>query len=130
MVTSEKLLLDGGEKLSPEDTTCYRSVVDALQYLSLTRPDIFFCVNRVCQFMSSPTSVHWATLEQILRYLHDTIDMGLCLTKFSTDLLNAFSDADWAGNPDDRRSTGGYVILLWWQSYLLEFNETIGSFSF
>ena len=58
MLPSEKLLLDGGEKLLPEDTTRYRSVVGVLQYLSLTRPDISFCVNRVYQFMSSQTSVH------------------------------------------------------------------------
>ena len=112
MLPSEKLFLDGGEKLSPEYTTRYRSVVGALQYLSLTRPDISFCVNRVCQFMSSPTSIHWAAVKRILRYLHDTIDMGLCLTKSSTDLLSAFSDADWAGNPDDRRSIGGYAIFF------------------
>ncbi|XP_023530038.1 uncharacterized protein LOC111792709 [Cucurbita pepo subsp. pepo] len=112
MRPSEKLLMDGGEKLSPKDTTRYRSVVGALQYLSLTRPDISFCVNRVCQFMSSPTSIHWAAVERILHYLHDTIDMGLCLIKFSTDLLSAFLDADWTGNPDDRRSTGGYAIFF------------------
>ena len=112
MLPSERLLLDGGEKLSPEDTTRYRSVIGALQYLSLTRPNISFCVNRVCQFMFSPTSIHWAAVKRILRYLHDTIDMGLCLTKSSTDLLSAFSDADWAGNPDDRRSTRGYAIFF------------------
>ena len=112
MLPSEKLFLDGGEKLSPEYTTRYRSVVGALQYLSLTRPDISFCVNKVCQFMSSPTSIHWAAVKRILRYLHDTIDMGLCFTKSSTYLLSAFLDADWCENPDDRRSTGGYAIFF------------------
>ena len=48
MLPSEKLLLDGGENLSSKDTTRYRSVVGALQYFSLTRPDISFIVNRVC----------------------------------------------------------------------------------
>lgn len=47
--------------------------------------------------MTSPTSIHWATVKRILRYLHDTIDMGLCLTKSCTDLLTAFSDADGQG---------------------------------
>jgi len=112
MVPSEKLLLDSGDKLSPEDTTRYRSVVGALQYLSLTRPDISFCVNRVCQFLSAPTTVHWAAVKRILRYLHDTADMGLCFTKSGSSLLSAFSDADWGGNPDDRRSTGGYAIFF------------------
>ena len=87
MLPSEKLLLDCGEKLSSEDTTRYQSVIGALQYLSLTRPDISFCVNRLYQFMSSPTSVHWAAVKRILCYLHDTIDMDLCLTKSSIDLL-------------------------------------------
>ena len=85
MLPSEKLL-DGGEKLSNEDTTRYRSVVGALQYFSLTRSDISFCVNKVYQFMSSPISV-WATVKRILRYLHDTIDMGLCFTKTSSVCL-------------------------------------------
>ena len=58
MLPREKLLLDCGEKLSSEDITRYRSVIGALQYLSLTRLDISFCVNRVCQFMSSLTSIH------------------------------------------------------------------------
>lgn len=112
MLPSDKLLLKIGDPLSAEDTTRYRSVVGALQYLSLTRPDISFCVNRVCQFLSAPTTAHWAAVKCILRYLHATIDLGLCITKSGSSLLNAFSDADWAGNLDDRRSTGGYAIFL------------------
>jgi hypothetical protein len=73
--------------------------------------DISFCVNWVYQFMSAPTTDHWTAVKRILRYLHDTIDMGLCLTKSGSSLLSAFSYADWAGNPDDRRSTGGYAII-------------------
>ena len=57
--------------------------------------------------MSSSTSVHWALVKRILCYLHNTIDMGLCFTTFSTDLFSVFSDADWDGNPNDRQSTGG-----------------------
>jgi hypothetical protein len=113
MLPTDKLCLDGGDKLSPDDATRYRSVIGALQYLSHTRPDISFCVNRVCQFMSSP-AVHWATVKRILRYLHYTIDMDLHFTKIGSTLFSAFSDADWAGNLDDHRSTGGYAIFLWW----------------
>jgi hypothetical protein len=112
MLPTEKLSLDGGEKLSPDDATRYRSVVGALQYLLLTRPDISFSVNRVCQFMSAPTNVHWGAVKRILCYLHDTIALGLRFTRTGSSLLSAFSDADWAGNPDDRRSTGGYAIFL------------------
>jgi hypothetical protein len=112
MLPSDKLVLEAGDKLSPEDATRYRSVVGALQYLSLTRPDISFSVNRVCQFMSSPTSVHWAAVKRILRYLHATIDLGLCFTRSGSSLLSAYSDADWAGNVNDRRSTSGFAIFF------------------
>jgi len=87
-------------------------VVGALQYLSHTRPDISFSVNRVCQFMSAPTTEHWVAVKRILRYLRETIGMGLCLHKSGSSMLSAFSDADWAGNPDDRRSTGGFAIFF------------------
>jgi hypothetical protein len=112
MLPTDKLMLASGDPLSAEDSTRYRSVVGALQYLSLTRPDISFCVNRVCQFLSAPTTTHWAAVKHILRYLHATSDLGLCITKTASSLISAFSDADWAGNPDDRRSTGGYVIFF------------------
>jgi histone deacetylase 1/2 len=112
MLPTEKLTLLGGAPLSPDDATRYRSVVGALQYLSLTRPDISFCVNKVCQFMSVPTEDHWTVVKRILRYLHDTAGMGLRFTKSSTCLLSAFSDADWVGDQDDRRSTGGYAIFF------------------
>jgi histone deacetylase 1/2 len=58
MVTTEKLSRFDGELLSPADATRYRSVVGALQYLTLTRPDISFSVNKVCQFLATPTEVH------------------------------------------------------------------------
>jgi hypothetical protein len=112
MLPSDKLFLDDGDRLSPDDATRYRSVVGALQYLSLTRPDISFAVNKVCQFMSSPTTVHWAAVKQILRYLHDTTAMGLCFTRSGSTFLSAYSDAGWAGNVNDHHSTSGFAIFL------------------
>lgn len=54
--------------------------------------------------MSAPTSDHWAAVKSTLRYLRDTIDMGLCFTRLESLLISAFSDADWAGSSDDRRT--------------------------
>ncbi|KAD5508006.1 hypothetical protein E3N88_15709 [Mikania micrantha] len=98
----------------------YRQIVGALQYVTLPRPDLAFAVNKVCQFMPSPTQNHWSAVKCILRYLQGTSDFGLWLHHNSGShlqayidaYLQAFSDADWAGCPDDRQSTGGFAIYL------------------
>jgi histone deacetylase 1/2 len=112
MATTEKLSRYDGEPLSAADITKYRSVVGALQYLTLTRPDIAFSVNKVCQFLQAPTDVHWIAVKRILRYLRHTSALGLFIQRSSSLLLSGFADADWAGCPDDRRSTGGHVVFL------------------
>uniref|UniRef100_A0A2N9G798 Reverse transcriptase Ty1/copia-type domain-containing protein n=1 Tax=Fagus sylvatica TaxID=28930 RepID=A0A2N9G798_FAGSY len=66
----------------------------------------------VCQYMSHPTDDHWSAVKRILRYLKHTIHHGLLLHRTTTFSLQAFSDADWASCPDDRRSTTGYCIYL------------------
>jgi histone deacetylase 1/2 len=109
---SDKLSLTDGEKLSGDDSTRYRSIAGALQYITLTRPDIAFLVNKVCQFLHAPTTVHWTAVKRILRYLRGTISLGLRLSKSSSTVVSAFSDADWAGCPDDRRSTGGFSVYV------------------
>ena len=87
-------------------------MVGGLQYLTLTRPDIFFAVNKVCQFLSKPTGIHWEAVKRILRYVKGTIDTGLRFTRSTSTLLSIFTDADWAGCTDYRRSTGGFAIFL------------------
>jgi histone deacetylase 1/2 len=110
--STERLSLHEGDKLGPADSTRYRSIVGALQYLTLTRPDIAFAVNKVCQFLHSPTTVHWAAVKRILRYMKDTLQLGLRFRKSRSNLVSAFTDADWAGCPDDRRSTGGFAVFF------------------
>jgi histone deacetylase 1/2 len=109
---SEKLSLTEGEALSSDDSTRYRSIVGALQYITLTRPDIAFSVNKVCQFLHAPTTVHWTAVKRILRYLKGTLSLGLRLSKSGSTMVSAFSDADWAGCLDDRRSTGGFAVFF------------------
>lgn len=58
MAISEKLSVSIGEPLTASEATNYRTVVGALQYLQLTRPDISNYVNKVCQFLHNPTKVH------------------------------------------------------------------------
>lgn len=110
LAANTQLSQEGSSTFS--DPTLYRSVVGALQYLTFTRPDISVAVNKVCQFMHSPTDAHWIAVKRILRYLKQTINYGLHLGRPSAINLQAFSDADWAGCPDNRRSTSGYCIFI------------------
>ncbi|TQD69946.1 hypothetical protein C1H46_044526 [Malus baccata] len=104
-----KLLTDDGEPHS--NRTLYRSVVDALQYLTFTRPDIAFYVHQVCQFMQKPMVSHFTAVKRILRYLKSTTDFGISYSKGDLT-LHVFSDADWAGDPNDRRFTIGLAVFL------------------
>ena len=112
MSSTEKLSIHDGEQLGATDATQYRSIVGTLQYLTLTRPDISFAVNEVCQFLHMPTTVHWSAVKRILRYLKLTPSTGLKIHRSLSTLVSAFSDADWAGCSDDRRSTGGFAVFL------------------
>ena len=99
-------------KVLLEDPSYYRGLVGALQYLTLTRPDLSFSVNYASQFMHAPTTVHLKLVQRILRYVKGTFDLGLHFTANTTLDLCAFSDADWAGCPTTRRSTTGYCTFL------------------
>jgi hypothetical protein len=93
------------------DPTEYRHIVGALQYVTLTRPGIAYSVNQLCQHMHNPTSVHFTATKRVIRYLKGSIDYGLYYCRSSLT-INAYYDANWAGNPNDRRSTTRYGIFL------------------
>jgi histone deacetylase 1/2 len=112
LCSTKKLSVIEGSTLGADDATKYRSVVGALQYLTLTRPDISFAVNKVCQFLHAPTTTHWSAVKRILRYIRGTLNLGLKIGVSKSMLASAFSDADWAGDVDDRRSTGSFVVFL------------------
>jgi histone deacetylase 1/2 len=92
--SSEKISAHQGDLLGPDDSTKYRSIVGALQYLTLTRPDISYAVNKVCQYLHAPTTVYWTAAKRILRYVKHTITVGLTFQKSQSVLVSAFSDAD------------------------------------
>ena len=94
------------------DPTLYRSIVGALHYLTINRPDIAFSVNKACQAMNSPTHSDWTNVKHLLRYLKNSISDDLFYSSNSDISLELFSDADWASCSIDRRSTSGYLIYL------------------
>ncbi|CAL8999726.1 unnamed protein product [Prunus brigantina] len=87
-------LLKSGSALP--DPTEYRTVVGSLQYLLITRPDLAFAVNKLSQYMHTPTTDHWSFVKRLLRYLYGTINEGLQIHRQSPLNLHAYSNADWA----------------------------------
>ena len=83
-----------------------------LQYVTITRPDISFVVNKACQFMAHPTSTHWLAVKRILRYLKGTSARGLLLYSSSSLALQGYTNVDWASCSDDRKNTSGYCLFL------------------
>ena len=81
---------DGDPLLDPSE---YRHTVGALQYITLTRPDIAYSVNQLCQHMQAPTTAHWTAAKRVLRYLKTTLDFGL-LYKPGSFAINAYCDSD------------------------------------
>uniref|UniRef100_A0A803NI33 Reverse transcriptase Ty1/copia-type domain-containing protein n=1 Tax=Cannabis sativa TaxID=3483 RepID=A0A803NI33_CANSA len=76
------------------DPSGYRSIVGVLQYATITRPDIAFSVNKVCQFMRDLLQSHIVAVKRILRYLDGSLDYGLHLQKATHLRLEAYCDAD------------------------------------
>lgn len=80
------------------DPTLFRQIVGSLQYATITWPDITYAVNRVCQFMHSPTTHHWQATKRILRYLKGTTHHCLQFTPTKANFLLAYSNAGWILN--------------------------------
>lgn len=94
------------------DPTIYRSILGALQYICLTRPDIAYIVNKLAQYMQHPQIVHWEGVKCVLRYLNGTSSYGILITPASHFNIQAFADADWGSSKEDRRSTSGFCTFL------------------
>lgn len=109
---SSSQILSATEGTHISNATAYRSIVGALQYYTLTRPDINFAINKGCQFTHSPTDVHWKAVKLILRYLKGTIHHGVSLQGSKSLSLSCYTNADWASCPDDRRRTSGFCVFL------------------
>nr|GEX59833.1 hypothetical protein [Tanacetum cinerariifolium] len=77
--------------------------VGSLQYVTQSRPDMAFAVNKVCQYMHAPTENHWSAAKRILRYLHGTVEHGMLIRHSSNSTLQAFTNVLWKGNFDTSR---------------------------
>ena len=98
---------------SPVDKGRYQRLVGRFIYLSHTRPDIAFVVSVVSQFMHTPYNEHMEAMYRILKYLKGAVGKGLHFAKNEARTIEAYTDTDWAGLVNDRRSTSGYCTFVW-----------------
>ena len=103
-LTNEKLLADPTE---------YRSMVGALQYVTMTRPDIAYVVHVVSQYMHAPRTTYLHAVKHIFRYLQGTLSFGLQLRSSSTpSVIVAYLNANWVSCKDSCRSMTGYAVFF------------------
>ncbi|XP_019429209.1 PREDICTED: uncharacterized protein LOC109336850 [Lupinus angustifolius] len=95
-----------------ENPTYYRKVIGALPYLINTRPDIFYPVNRLSQYMQYHTILHLQCNKNIYRCLKRIIDYSLHMKASIDHNILGFSDADWTTNLDDRKPVAGYYVFV------------------
>ncbi|XP_020577796.1 uncharacterized protein LOC110022962 [Phalaenopsis equestris] len=100
---------DEGKRIDP---IFFKSLVGSLRYLTCTRPDILYVVGLVSRYMETPTVTHLKTAKRIMRYIKGTIDFGLFYSSSNNFKLVGYSDSDWAGDMDDRKSTTGFVFFI------------------
>lgn len=112
------ITFDPGVKLTKDengvkvDKTYYKQIVESLMYLTSTRPDMMFVVGLISRYMENPTQMHLSVAKRAVRYLKGIVDFGIFYRKEGNHQLMAYSDSDYAGDLDDRKSTSGYVFLL------------------
>jgi hypothetical protein len=101
------------EEIEYIESKPFRSAVGSLMYAMVaTRPDIASALCVVCRFMNRPGRQHWKAVKQILKYLKGHSSLGLTFSGSSGINAYGFSDSDWAGDRNSRRSTTGYVFML------------------
>ncbi|KAK4342514.1 hypothetical protein RND71_038330 [Anisodus tanguticus] len=110
MDTNQKVCKDNvGENVDP---TLYRSMIGSILYLTASRPYIMFSVCFCARFQACPKMSHLNVVKHIIRYVAGTCELGIWYSKDTNPNLIGFSDSDWAGDVDDRKSTSGGCFYL------------------
>ena len=110
MISSAKLSIDAaGVDVDP---TLYRSMIGSLLYLTPSRRNIAFSVGVCARFQVAPKESHLTAVKWIICYINGTADYRIWYSKDSNECLARYSDADWVGCIDDRKSTSGGCFYL------------------
>ena len=89
------------------DHSLYRSMIGSLLYLTASRPNISYSVGVCARYQANPKETHMTALKRIIKYVKTTTKFGAYYSKDTSDVLAGYSNADWEGNADDRKSTSG-----------------------
>ena len=112
-VDTSMKLVKGMKDSESVDQGLYQSAVGSLLYLSGgTRPDITYAVSKVAKYCAEPTKQHWLAVKRIMQYLKRTLNSGLLYSRDGSKDCVGYSDADWGGEIDDRKSTSGYLFQI------------------
>lgn len=101
------------------DERLYKSLIRCLMYLIATRPDIMYAMSLLSRYMHCASEIHFQAAKRILRYVKGTIDYGIRFSQVKSFNLLGYSDSDWAGCVDDKRSTSGYCFTLGFSMFSL-----------
>jgi hypothetical protein len=110
MISNMKKLQNQATGSDLEDPTVYRQSIGSLMYLVYTRPDIFYAMNSLNQFICEPNHIHMVFVKHILIYVRGTISYGLRYTSNGGVMLDGYTDSDWMGNTMDQKSTSRYCF--------------------
>ena len=101
------------QKSIPAEDVPYRQVIGSLMYLMIgSRPDLAFVIGKLSQYAETPSIFHWNALKRTLRYVNGTRNCGILFDGNKPLVAEGFSDADWAGCQNSRKSTSGFVFLV------------------
>ena len=101
------------------DSSLYRSTIGSLLYLTTSRPDISYSVEVCARYQANPKESQMTTLKRIIKYVKTIAEFGVWYNKDTNDVLTGYSDADWVGNANDRKSTSkgcfymGINLISW-----------------
>ena len=110
MVTGHKL--SKNDESAEVNQTMYRLMIGNLQYVVHSRPNIALAIGIVARFFTNPRENHLMAVKRIMRCLKGIDDFGLYYKRSEKFELNAYTDVDWGGNIDDRKSTSGGALFL------------------
>src|SRR5262249_29170043 len=105
------------KKLTPEEPRCnqkqYQQAIGSLMYAMIgSRPDIAYAISSLSQYSCDPSESHWKAVKHVFRYLNGTSNYAIHYQRIADLNVTGYTDSDWAGNADDRKSVSAYVFTI------------------